>query len=115
MQELELAMNLALYGLLCSLGNQYIIGSLSWSSLTFTANTSLHEIRAFVLATLLVQFQVRSKPEIHRMFVLEFLNIYSKQVASLDQRLCFRYTDSTIPLLPNAPVICSPGPLGAAE
>ena len=34
MQELELAMNLALYGLLRSLGNQYIVGSLSWRSLT---------------------------------------------------------------------------------
>ena len=28
-QELEFAMNLALYGLLLSLGNQYIVGSLS--------------------------------------------------------------------------------------
>ena len=37
-QELEFAMNLALYGLLCSLGNQYIVGSLSWRSLTSTAN-----------------------------------------------------------------------------
>ena len=37
-QELELAINLALYGLLWSLGNQYILGSLSWRSLTFTAN-----------------------------------------------------------------------------
>ena len=34
----ELAMNLALYGLLWSLGNQYIVGSLAWRSLTFTAN-----------------------------------------------------------------------------
>ena len=37
-QELELAMNLALYGLLWSLGNQYIVCSLSWRSSTFTAN-----------------------------------------------------------------------------
>ena len=37
-QELEFAMNLALYGLLLSLGNQYIVGSLSWRSLTSTAN-----------------------------------------------------------------------------
>ena len=37
-QELEFAMNLALYGLLCSLGNQYIVGSLSWRSLTSTTN-----------------------------------------------------------------------------
>ena len=37
-QELEFAMNLALYGLLGSLGNQYIVGSLSWRSLTSTAN-----------------------------------------------------------------------------
>ena len=37
-QELELAMNLDLYGLLWSLGNQYIVGILSWCSLTFTAN-----------------------------------------------------------------------------
>ena len=37
-QELEFAINLALYGLLCSLGNQYIIGSLYWRSLTSTAN-----------------------------------------------------------------------------
>ena len=37
-QELEFAMNLALYGLLWSLGNQYIVGSLSWRSLTSTAN-----------------------------------------------------------------------------
>ena len=37
-QELEFAMTLALYGLLWSLGNQYIVGSLSWRSLTSTAN-----------------------------------------------------------------------------
>ena len=37
-QELEFAMNLALYGLLWSLGNQYIVESLSWPSLTPTAN-----------------------------------------------------------------------------
>ena len=37
-QELELAMNLALYGLLWRLGNQYIVGSLSRRYLTFTAN-----------------------------------------------------------------------------
>ena len=37
-QELEFAMNIALYGLLLSLGNQYIVGSLSWRSLTSTAN-----------------------------------------------------------------------------
>ena len=37
-QELEFAMNLALYGLLGSLGKQYIVGSLSWRSLTYTAN-----------------------------------------------------------------------------
>ena len=37
-QELEIAMNLALCGLYCSLGNQYIVGSLSWRSLTSTAN-----------------------------------------------------------------------------
>ena len=36
-QELEFAMNLAFYGLLWSLGNQYILGSLSWRSLTITA------------------------------------------------------------------------------
>ena len=35
-QELELAMNLALYGLLWSLGNQYIVGSLSRQ--TYKAN-----------------------------------------------------------------------------
>ena len=38
LQELELTMNLALYGILWSLGNQYIVGSLSWRFLTFTAN-----------------------------------------------------------------------------
>ena len=37
-QELEFAINLALYGLLRSLGNQYIVGSLSWPSLTQTEN-----------------------------------------------------------------------------
>ena len=37
-QELEFAMNPALYGLLLSLGNQYIVGSLSLHSLTSTAN-----------------------------------------------------------------------------
>ena len=37
-QELELAMNLALYGLWWSLGNRYIVGILSLRSLTFTAN-----------------------------------------------------------------------------
>ena len=37
-QELKFAMNLALYGLLWSLRNQYIVGSLSWRALTFTAN-----------------------------------------------------------------------------
>ena len=37
-QEREFAMNLALYGLLLNLDNQYIVGSLSWRSLTSTAN-----------------------------------------------------------------------------
>ena len=37
-QELEFAMNLALYGLLCSVGNQYIVGKVYWRSLTSTAN-----------------------------------------------------------------------------
>ena len=37
-QELELAMKRALYGILWTLGNQYIVGSLSWSSLILTAN-----------------------------------------------------------------------------
>ena len=37
-QELEFVMNLALYGLLWSLGNQYIVGSISWRSLASTAN-----------------------------------------------------------------------------
>ena len=37
-QELEFAIDLALYSLLCSLGNQYIVGRLSWRSLTFTEN-----------------------------------------------------------------------------
>ena len=36
-QEVDFAMDLALYGHLCSLGNQYIVGSLSWRSLTSTA------------------------------------------------------------------------------
>ena len=31
-QELDFAMNLAVYGLLWSYGNQYIVGSLSWRS-----------------------------------------------------------------------------------
>ena len=31
-QELELAINLALYGLLWSLGNQYYVGTWSWFS-----------------------------------------------------------------------------------
>ena len=35
-QELEFAINRALYGLLWSLGNQYIIGSLSWCSVAHT-------------------------------------------------------------------------------
>ena len=35
-QELEFAINRALYGLLWSLGNQYIVGSPSWRSLTHT-------------------------------------------------------------------------------
>ena len=35
-QELELAMNLALYGVLWSLRSQYIVESLFWRSLTFT-------------------------------------------------------------------------------
>ena len=38
MHELELAINRVLYGFLCSLGSQYNVGSLSWSSLTLTAN-----------------------------------------------------------------------------
>ena len=37
-QELEFAINLALYTLLLSLGNEYIVGSLSWRSIIFTAN-----------------------------------------------------------------------------
>ena len=37
-QELELAMNHALYGVLCNLGNKYIVGSFYWSSLILTAN-----------------------------------------------------------------------------
>ena len=35
-QDIEFAINHALYGLLLSLGNQYIVGSLSWHSLTHT-------------------------------------------------------------------------------
>ena len=35
-QELELAINLALYGFLWSLGNQYNVGTLSWFALAFT-------------------------------------------------------------------------------
>ena len=38
-QQLAFAINRALYDLLCSLGNQYNIGSLSWPSLTLTANS----------------------------------------------------------------------------
>ena len=37
-QELEFAINRALYGFLRSLGNQYIVGSLSWRFLTHTEN-----------------------------------------------------------------------------
>ena len=37
-QELEFAINCALCGLLWSLDNQYNVGSLSWPSLTLTAN-----------------------------------------------------------------------------
>ena len=37
-QELKLAMKRALYGLLWTFCNQYIVGSLSWSSLILTAN-----------------------------------------------------------------------------
>ena len=37
-QELEFATNLASYGLLWGLANQYILGSLSWRSLTPTEN-----------------------------------------------------------------------------
>ena len=37
-QELDLAMNLALYGLLWSLGNQYIVGSFVLAFLTITTN-----------------------------------------------------------------------------
>ena len=37
-QALEFAINHALYGPLGSLGNQYIVGSLSWRSLTHTEN-----------------------------------------------------------------------------
>ena len=37
-QELEFAMNLALYVFFLNLGSQYIVGSLSWRSLTSTAN-----------------------------------------------------------------------------
>ena len=35
--ELELAINRALYGCLCSVGSQQNVGRLSWSSLTLTA------------------------------------------------------------------------------
>ena len=41
-QELELAMNLALNGLLWSLGNQYIMKSMSWRSLTFTGSPRIY-------------------------------------------------------------------------
>ena len=37
-QELEFAINRALHGLLLSLGNQYIVGSLPGRSLTHTEN-----------------------------------------------------------------------------
>ena len=36
--ELELAINRALYGCLCSLDSQENVGSVTWSSLTLTAN-----------------------------------------------------------------------------
>ena len=36
--ELELAINRALYGCLCSLSSQKNVGSFSWSSFTLTAN-----------------------------------------------------------------------------
>ena len=35
--ELELAINRAVYGCLCSLGSQYNVGSSSWPSVTITA------------------------------------------------------------------------------
>ena len=38
-QELEFAINRALYGLLWSLGNQYNVGSLFWPSLTLAPNS----------------------------------------------------------------------------
>ena len=41
-QELEFTINLALYGRLCSLGNQYIVGSLPWPSLTQAENLTVN-------------------------------------------------------------------------
>ena len=51
MQELALAMNLALYGLLWSLGNQYIVGSLSWCFLTEAVVVVVVVIGVYVLKT----------------------------------------------------------------
>ena len=50
-QEQEFAMNLALYGLLLSLGNQYIVGSLSWRSLTSTKKSLGISFKGYKLQT----------------------------------------------------------------
>ena len=46
-QELELALNLALYGLLWSLGNQYIVGSLSGRSLTLQQTYKANHLNGY--------------------------------------------------------------------
>ena len=48
-QELEFAINRALYGVLWSLGNQYIVGSLSWRSLDQTVFKFIHRRHINVL------------------------------------------------------------------
>ena len=48
-QELELAMTRAFYGLLWSLGDQYILESLSWSSLiSVCVTTMVKNYRLFI-------------------------------------------------------------------
>ena len=54
-QELEFAINRALYVFLWSLGNQYIVGSLSWRSLTHTENFRAKWFSGHSLQTSLLQ------------------------------------------------------------
>ena len=71
-QELDFAINLVLYGLLLSLGNQYIEGSLSWPSLKSAGNPLILTMRSmyFLSASQIIFPSYRPDPLLlgHRRF-----------------------------------------------